>query len=162
MIGLISDSHDHIGHLHKASAVFREWQAELLVHAGDMISPGAMRLFPEKNLAAVFGNNDGERHGLLQLFHARGWRLQGDFLELTLDGKRMAVYHGTIAAMREALIDSGRYDYVVSGHTHQPERRVIGTTLALNPGTAHGFGGVATVMLLDTHDDSVEIIDLGR
>ncbi|MBF0152316.1 MAG: metallophosphoesterase [Magnetococcales bacterium] len=161
LIGLMSDSHDHIGHMHRACAVFQERRVALLIHAGDMVSPGALRSLQMANVAAVFGNNDGEKQGLLQLFHERDWRLQGDFLEVTVDEKQMAVYHGTYPPLRDALIASGHYHYVVYGHTHQPENRRIGATLALNPGTAHGFGARATVMLLNTLHDDVELIDLG-
>ncbi|MBF0176311.1 MAG: metallophosphoesterase [Magnetococcales bacterium] len=160
IIGLMSDSHDHVGHMRRAHAIFQERQAELIVHAGDMISPAALRLLQNIPLAAVFGNNDGEKYGLLHLFRERGWRLQGDYLELDVAGKRMAVYHGTVPAIRDALLACGRFQYVVSGHTHHPENRYFATTLALNPGTTHGFGGPATVMLLDTCHDGIDLIDL--
>ncbi|MBF0424058.1 MAG: metallophosphoesterase [Magnetococcales bacterium] len=160
IIGLISDSHDHIDHLRQALAVFQAQHVNLVVHAGDMISPGVMHVFRGMNVAAVFGNNDGEKYGLLRLFDDHGWRLQGEFLELEVSEKHMAVYHGTVPAMRDALIASGRFHYVVYGHTHRPENKYFGSTLALNPGTAHGFGTQATVMVLDTNQDKVNLIHL--
>jgi hypothetical protein len=36
----------------------------------------------------------------------------------------------------------------------------VGKTLVLNPGTVHGFGERATVMIFDSRTRSTEIIDL--
>lgn len=51
----------------------------------------------------------------------------------------MVLYHGTDARITEALIKSGIYDVVLSGHTHEPSKEKIGEVLALNPGTLSGF-----------------------
>lgn len=111
-------------------------------------------------VAAVFGNNDGERLGLTHAFRKFGWRLEGDFLSLEVDGRRIAVYHGTVGAITEALIDCGHYDVVITGHTHEPVNRMAEETLVLNPGTAHGFGERATVMILDALAGRAELIEL--
>ena len=72
----------------------------------------------------------------------------------------IAVYHGTVPALTEALVGCGRYDLVVTGHTHKMVNERIGETLLLNPGSAHGFGERATVMVVETTDLEVELVEL--
>jgi len=62
--------------------------------------------------------------------------------------------------LTEALVACGKYDLVVTGHTHKVVEQRIGSTLLLNPGSAHGFDGRATVMLVDTDGLRVEAIGL--
>ncbi|MEO5376565.1 MAG: YfcE family phosphodiesterase [Magnetococcus sp. DMHC-6] len=159
-IGLISDSHDHLDHIGKAAQLFKERGVDLVIHAGDFISPPAILALDGLTVAAVFGNNDGEKLGLAKMFAKIQGRLEGDFLELETEEGLLAVYHGTVSSLKRSLIDSGRYRAVVCGHTHTPENRLQGNTWVLNPGTAHGFGMRATVMVVETHDWSVELIDL--
>ena len=40
-IGIISDSHDHVDNIRRAVSVFREASVELVIHAGDIVSPPA-------------------------------------------------------------------------------------------------------------------------
>ena len=44
---------------------------------------------------------------------------------------------------------------VISGHTHERRIKRVGGVLALNPGTAHGFGQEASIALLDM--DTLEV-----
>ncbi|MBI4848172.1 MAG: metallophosphoesterase family protein [Nitrospirae bacterium] len=78
----------------------------------------------------------------------------------TLKNLKFACYHGTELQMKDALIQCGKYDVVIYGHTHKCEYEKTGNTLALNPGTAHGFGNSATVMIFDTHTKEAEIVTL--
>ncbi|MBF0284984.1 MAG: YfcE family phosphodiesterase [Magnetococcales bacterium] len=159
-LGLISDSHDHIAHVEKAAEIFHQRQVEMVLHAGDMCSPPAIKPLKGLKLAGVFGNNDGETVGLLRLFEKLGGRLEGEFLELDLPEGKLALYHGTVPPLRESLMRGGLYRFVVLGHTHRGERLQHGETTILNPGTAHGFGGPATIMLFDTLTGVEELITL--
>ncbi|MBF0620815.1 MAG: metallophosphoesterase [Magnetococcales bacterium] len=160
LIGIISDSHDHIGHIAKAAALFKEHACDLVVHAGDICSPPALRKLEGLPLAGVLGNNDGEKLGLYKTFEKFGAQFTGDFLELDIDGKKGAVYHGTATAVTATLIESGRYGYVITGHTHDPVDDTVGQTRVLNPGTAHGFGKTATVMIYNSSTDKAELFEL--
>ena len=62
--------------------------------------------------------------------------------------------------MKDALVSCGKYDVVLHGHSHACENTKTGRTLVLNPGTVHGFGGRATVMIFDTGSRKAELIDL--
>ncbi|MDX1619173.1 MAG: metallophosphoesterase [Balneolaceae bacterium] len=160
LIGLISDTHDHVPHIKKAVRIFKERNAGLVLHAGDYCSPFTVPHFEGLRLKGIFGNNDGDTYLLISKFNAIGAELHGSFMELEADGMSIAVYHGTDQPVTEALHKCGTYDAVVSGHTHETVNWMVGDTLAINPGTANGFDGEATVAFLDTGSREVEFVRL--
>lgn len=159
-LGIISDTHDHLDHIRRAAAEFRKREVDLVIHAGDYTSPPAVKALAGLKMAGVFGNNDGEKLGIARVFEKIGGRFEGDFLKIDADGEAIAVYHGTIPEITEALGRCGLYRAVISGHTHKIENRLQGRTRMLNPGSAHGFGKAATVMLYDTDSDRADVIEL--
>lgn len=160
LIGLISDTHDHVPHIEKAVTLFKDREVELVLHAGDYCSPFTIPPFEGLNLNGVFGNNDGDKYLLMTKFQAIGAELHGSFMEVEAAGKKIAVYHGTDQPITDALHQSGMYDVVVSGHTHETVNKQIGKTLAINPGTANGFGEQATIAFLDAETLEVEFVQL--
>ncbi|MDX1639625.1 MAG: metallophosphoesterase [Balneolaceae bacterium] len=160
LIGLISDTHDHVPHIKRAVELFRKRQTALVLHAGDYCSPFTIPHFEGLNLKGIFGNNDGDKYLLLQKCNEIDAELYGDFMELQAGGLNIAVYHGTHQPITRALRRSGNYDVVVSGHTHSVVEKEIGNTLAVNPGTAHGFDEEATAVLLETESRELEIVRL--
>jgi putative phosphoesterase len=159
-IGIISDSHDHFENIKKAVQVFRERGVDRVIHLGDYVNPASVRLFEGERLVGIFGNNDGDRFRLMQVFSEIGAEMKGDFHEFEEDGLNFACYHGTEPQLRESLIASDRYDVVLYGHTHEHAKDKRGKTLALNPGTAHGFWSLATVAVFDTEAGDIEVIEL--
>ena len=131
-----------------------------MLHAGDLISPFTAPEFArlEMKFEAVFGNNDGERDGLRKAYS--GLTELSDFKVLRFDGLRIAVIHGHEVELLECVIESGRYDLVVTGHTH--ERRFSDSgTLTINPGELCGYlSGERTAALLDTDSMECEFVSL--
>ena len=143
-IGIISDTHDDIDNVQNAIEIFREEKVEWIIHAGDFIFPGVIDEFkklkdelPLSSIIGVLGNNDGEKLILLKKFMELGGKLEGEFVDIVIDGLRFGIYHGTNENLREAAIKSGIYDVFIHGHTHKRREEKIGQTLVLNPGTAH-------------------------
>ncbi|MBF0163532.1 MAG: YfcE family phosphodiesterase [Magnetococcales bacterium] len=161
-IGVISDSHDHLEHMARATARFRELGVTRILHAGDIVCPAMILSMAGFEVAAVFGNNDGERAGLMRAMTRIHGRLEGEFLELDAPGGlgRIALYHGTTSGLRDALIDSGGYRLVITGHTHRVVNERRGETLVLNPGSLHGFGKRATAMIYDDDTHTAELIEV--
>lgn len=159
-IGLISDSHDHVPHIEEAVGIFKKEQVDLVIHSGDFCSPFTVPPFEGLQLMGLFGNNDGDRYLLMEKFSDIGAEMKGEFFELEVEGRRLAVYHGTYGPITYALRTCGEYDAVISGHTHEKISRQFGNTLAVNPGTAHGFGGEASIALLDVDSLQVDFIPL--
>jgi uncharacterized protein len=162
LIGIISDSHDHVPHVQQAVRHFRDQEVDLVLHAGDYCSPFMIPHFEGLPLKGIFGNNDGDKYLLMQKFREIEADLEGDFMELMLDGTFIAVYHGTYPSITGALRECGRYDIVISGHTHEKDIFMVNSTLAINPGTAHGFGEGATIAMLNTESKEVQVVSLGE
>ncbi len=160
MIGIMSDSHDNIGAIRKAVETFNKLDVDLVVHAGDLISPFTVNEFQKLNpeFVAVYGNNDGEREGL-KIAYGDICLLE-DFKEISIEGWKFSIIHGTNHLIVDALVRSGKYDVVVRGHTHKIEI-TDDETLIINPGEVCGYvTGKKTVVLLDPDDLSYEIVEI--
>jgi uncharacterized protein len=161
----MSDSHDRIQGVKDALTLFSKRNVELILHAGDMIGSGNCYAFEGLGVPVklVFGNNDGDRVGLVRDFAKVGAQHLGDFGEIEADGLKMALLHGTDEALVRALVASQAYDVVVRGHNHLAEATNHGKTLLINPGEIWGhLTGLSSVALFDTKSLKVEHIELGR
>jgi len=159
-LGIISDSHDHMEHIAKSVEIFKKMNVDYIIHLGDFISPNAVRAFKGTRLRGIFGNNDGDRFRMVRAFDHISGEIKGEFYEFEEDSLRIACYHGSDLPLKDALAGCGKYDVLLYGHTHQCEKSVEGPTLVLNPGTAHGFGEKASIMVFDTRSRQAEIIYL--
>ncbi len=160
LIGICSDSHDHVEHINRAASYFREREVARVIHAGDYCSPFTIPLFEDLPLHGIFGNNDGDKFLLMKKFNEIGATLYGDFLRFEADDLSFAVYHGTHPEITESLEHCGKYDVVISGHTHEPKLDTIGDTISINPGSVNGFDGDAMVALFNTQTRQVQFKEL--
>jgi putative phosphoesterase len=164
-IGLMSDSHDNIKGTKDALGAFSKRDVELILHAGDMIGSGNCYAFEGCGvpIKLVYGNNDGDREGLMHEFQRVGGEYLGDFGEIEAGGLKIAMLHGTEDSLVRAVVASQIYDVVVRGHNHRAEVTRMGRTLLVNPGEIWGnFTGLSSVAVLDTSNMKVESIELGR
>lgn len=159
-IGIVSDSHDHMENIKKCVDIFINRGVEYVLHLGDYVNPNSIRAFQGVKLIGVFGNNDGDKFRMVNAFNDIGGEIKGEFYEFEEGGLRFACYHGTELPLKNALVECGRYDVVLYGHTHKYENNNVGNTIVLNPGTSHGFGNKATIMIFDTQTKQTERIDL--
>lgn len=156
----MADSHDNLKSIEKAVNFFNHEQVDLVLHAGDLISPFTARKFMdlESEFSAVFGNNDGEREGLQRAY--QDLCHIDDFKEFKLENKFIAMIHGVNQGIVDAIAQSGKYDVLIRGHTHNLEV-INGETLIINPGETCGYlSGAETVVLLDMDDLNYQIIYL--
>lgn len=159
-IGVLADSHDHLGYLRRAVEVLEARGATALVHAGDFVAPFTIPLLgaPGLPVHGVFGNNDGERVGLKARFAEIGGELHERPHEVVLGGHRVLVLHEPFGL--EGLAAAGAWSLVVYGHTHQVDVRP-GPTLILNPGEVCGWlTGRPTAAVVDLATGQAEILDL--
>jgi putative phosphoesterase len=164
LIGIMSDSHDNISGVKDALKIFSDRGVKLVLHAGDMIGSGNCYTFEGCNMDVklVYGNNDGDRVGLMRDFKRVGGEYLGDFGEFVADGLKMAMLHGTDEPLVKAVVASQLYDVVVRGHNHRAEVTQHGKTLLVNPGEIWGhFTGKRSVAVLDTTNLKVEIVEIG-
>lgn len=160
-IGLMSDTHDNQEATEKAVEFFNKKEVEHVLHAGDLVSPFTATKFAElkAELHFVWGNNEGDREHTRTKFGEIGVEPAGEFASLTLGGRKFALLHGKNEEVVEALAESGRYDVVVRGHTHEPGIR--NNPLVINPGATSGYLAASrTVALLDTESMKAEIVEI--
>jgi len=158
VIGIISDTHDHMDNIRKALKIFKEKNVKVILHAGDFVSPFTWRLFKdfEGEFYGVFGNNDGDRVLLKKMY---GERIQNQIRELEIENKKIALMHEP--QMIESIALSDRFDLIVYGHMHEVDIRKIYNTLIINPGEACGWlYGKATLILLDLENLKPEVVSL--
>ncbi|MFQ6034131.1 MAG: metallophosphoesterase [Candidatus Bipolaricaulia bacterium] len=158
-LGIISDTHDNMPKIARAVELFNREKVDLVLHAGDFISPITANEFKrlKAKLIGVFGNNDGDKLYLLKRYKGIG-ELYEDYRELELDGRRIVLMHQP--KFLDALIASKKYDVITYGHTHEHDLRK-GPPLLLNPGEDGGWlSGRTTVAIADLQTMEAEIIDL--
>lgn len=120
-IGIISDTHG----LLRPEAEHALTGVDLIVHAGDVGSPGVLaRLKQIAPVFAVRGNVDTE-----------AWAQQlPETTVVEANGASFYVLHN----LRELDLrpDGAGFDFVVSGHTHQADQSQKHGVLFINPGSA--------------------------
>ncbi len=164
LIGAISDSHDNLPLIEKAVETLNEKKVGLVLHAGDFVAPFTIAKFKRLNcpFIGVFGNNDGDPELLKKRFsETTNCTIHDRFTQVTLDSYKIALLHGHETELLNAIIDSGFFNAVIHGHSHNPHVERRGKTLAINPGELCGFlTGKPTIALLDTVSDQAKIIEL--
>ncbi|HET6581215.1 MAG TPA: metallophosphoesterase [Methanoregula sp.] len=164
LIGVMSDTHDDIVPTKKAISRFNREGVEMVLHAGDFVSPFMIDTLKElaAPLTGVFGNNDGDRHLLGRKSADLPFtKIGGTFARIDAGGMRIALMHGNERELFETLAACGSLDLLVYGHTHRPEVRKEGSLLIVNPGAVYGqLTGRSTVALVDTVKRSAEIVEL--
>ena len=155
MIGIISDTHENEEAVKKAAALFKEKNVDFVVHCGDIISPPMLGHFKDLKMKFVYGNNDGEKKGLKEMCQKLGFDEIKDEIEFTYKNKKFYAYHGTKLKILNDAIQSNKYDYVLTGHTHAKRDDKIGKIRIINPGALFQVYP-HTVALLDSKDDKLE------
>ncbi len=123
IIGLISDTHGHLSRTISAANAFRSQNVEAILHAGDVGDESILNELAALGVPvhAVSGNCDFD----LNCPH---------FLDLTLGDRRFALIHGHDEILLRNTLRSEKFDYVITGHTHQRRDEHIGRTRVINPG----------------------------
>uniref|UniRef100_A0A7C4S5D6 Phosphoesterase n=1 Tax=Geoglobus ahangari TaxID=113653 RepID=A0A7C4S5D6_9EURY len=128
-----SDTHDKVEAIKDLLRELKKEKIDLFFHAGDVISPFALREFSGlENLYIAFGNNDGDRQKLIEIALQNGWKIAD-----VITFENIAVYHGTTREILNLL--SKKFEIVIYGHTHEAGiKRDEGVTL-VNPGEVCGY-----------------------
>lgn len=159
-IGIFADAHDHVDNIRRAVREFNNQGCELVIFAGDLVSP--MSVPPLRKLrcplVACFGDNDGNKVGI-----AGGMRVVGDLGEppfgiRTSDGTRILVTH--VLEQLRGLVDGS--DVVISAHTHRGSiQQDDSGRLFINPGETSGWTfRKPSVAILETSPISARLVAL--
>ncbi len=159
VIGIVSDTHEHVRMIRKAVRVLKERAPAFVIHCGDIISPPVLEQFAGLALRLVYGNNDGERSGLKQKCSELGFYEIEDTLTFSHSGKTFFVNHGTSLTTIETAAESQLYDYVLHGHTHERRYEIRGKTRIINPGALFS-ADTYSIAFLDPETSAVEFVDI--
>ncbi|MCA9372515.1 metallophosphoesterase [Candidatus Woesebacteria bacterium] len=161
-IAIMSDSHDQWENLSKAIKQANKANCEVLLFAGDLISPPGIAVLQQFSglVKFVWGNNEGERVGMTRMFdQSENMELCGDIYEGELDGTKIFMNHYPRAA--ELAAQSGQFDLAIHGHTHEYREEKVGECWLLNPGEIQGYRtGSSTFMIFDTETQVMRKIQL--
>src|SRR5262245_30654854 len=157
IVGVLSDTHGRIGAIHTVLAHFREHDAELLIHCGDIDDPDAAAAFIGWNTHFVFGNCDWDREGIRAAIARIRGTLHEPYGHLELDGANIAWIHGDKLREFRNLECADHHDFLFYGHTHVAEQHRTGRTLVVNPGALHR-ARTKTCLILDTVTKEIETI----
>lgn len=161
-IGIVSDTHDNIPKIGAAVDFFNRSGVAAVLHCGDFVAPFALLPFADLacgNFHAVFGNNDGEKTGILKLAAQNGWNIGPAGMDVAFAGKKLIMLHEP-DRIEGAL--KGDCDIILYGHTHKPKTELKNGCLLLNPGEGGGWlSGTATVAVLDLKTMAVEFHEIG-
>jgi putative phosphoesterase len=137
LIGVVSDTHSRYATVETVVRRLRQRGVYCVLHCGDIEDADTVWLFEGLTTHFVFGNCDTERASLRQAIHATAATLQEPFGHLELEGHKIAWIHGDDKRLLHDIENSGHFDYVFYGHSHQAEQHRVGSTLVVNPGALH-------------------------
>ena len=157
LIGIMSDSHDNLPAIASAVRFFNDEKVLSVLHAGDIISPFTYKEFKKlvMPIHIIFGNNDGEKFGLKKFY---GEKIHISPYNLKIRDKKSLLIHepDNLAA----ISDSGHFDVIVYGHTHEVDIRDE-KTLIVNPGECGGWvTGKSTVAIWDVETNEVDVVEV--
>lgn len=153
ILGILSDSHGDAEATSRAVELLRKRGAELFIHCGDLCGTAVLDVLAGLNCRFVWGNCDHPDAAMKKYVRDIGLPLPVGNLTLKLDGKSIAVFHGHEDSFLSA-VESGRFDYVLHGHTHRYADTRIGRTRVINPGALYR-AKPHTVATLDVAADTV-------
>lgn len=160
-IGLLADTHDATEPTAEALSRLEDAGAEVLLHAGDLITDRTIPLYEGWTVWMAQGNGDWpERIEQAIAEHEVDVRYASEHA-LELDGARVGLIHGAYDGQLERMIADGGHDLVVHGHTHRFRDERIGGTRVVNPG-AVWRAQRPSVCLYETRKDTLERFSLDR
>lgn len=164
LIGIMSDTHDNLPQVEKAVRYLNDQKVGLVLHAGDYVAGFVIPKLTALNckLIGVFGNNDGDHELLKKRFsETSNCTIHDQFAKIEIEGCKIALLHGTETELLNAIVESGYFDAVVHGHTHNRSIEKKDKTLAINPGELCGYlTGKSSLALFDTTKRQAVAIDL--
>lgn len=154
IIGILSDTHDRADWMAAGIRTLQNAGAEFFIHCGDIGGEECIDLLAGLPSAFVFGNTDFDRAGLARYAASIDVACYGNFANLELDGKKIAVLHGDDYKLKQHLLAAQEHDYLCQGHTHIRADQRVGRMRIINPG-ALNRASIKTVVTLDTRADKL-------
>ena len=152
----MSDSHGRVDLVREALALLKKAGARRVIHCGDIGDLDVLEELAGWQAWFVWGNTDFSRPSWRPQVEALGLPWPDGPLDLVLADKRIGVFHGHELALQRAMA-AAEHDYLLHGHTHQPDDYHVGHMRIINPGALHR-ARFKSVALLDLASDNLEFI----
>lgn len=164
-VGILSDSHGKTKRLEAAVRMLLDWDAQTLVHCGDIGPTKCVELLGKVNIPVylVAGNMDRNVEKLEESASNCGIQFDRKSVQVPVGpGTFLAAAHGHDGAVLNGLIVSGKFSYVAHGHTHRIRDEYYDKVRILNPGALYNPDDprFPTVALLDTTTDVVQYLKI--
>jgi putative phosphoesterase len=160
LIGLISDTHNDVDFIKKAIEIFKEKNITTLVHAGDITSFRMLDYLKDFDCYIVLGNGDEiDKEDINARAASLNIRPVKRSIEFECSGKIFLAFHGHDVPLYRSAVASGKYDYIIKGHTHYFENYISNNCRIINPGAVYAHDE-SSIAILDTETDKVEKIVL--
>lgn len=157
LIGLIADSHDNLDALEYWVEYFNYRGADVLLHAGDVISPFCVSVLDdfENSVYVTFGNNDGDRDTLRKKAEGTDVNFKDGPVTLDLTESTVLMSHKPSNLPDEY---SPEVDLIVHGHTHERRYAEDSSPPVVNPGEAGGWlSGTSSAVLVTADSDRLDV-----
>ena len=156
----MSDTHNDVDYIQKAVDIFKERDIKILVHAGDITSFRMLDYLKDFDCYIVLGNGDEiDRDDINAKAASLNIRSVESNIEFECGGKKFLVFHGHNVPMYRTAVASGKYDYIIKGHTHYFENYISNDCRIINPGAVYAHDE-SSIAILDIATDRVEKIVL--
>jgi putative phosphoesterase len=160
LLGIMADTHNDVEATARAVELFRERGITVIAHAGDITSPKMLEFLKGFTCYIVLGNGDLiDADDIKAKAASLGFNPVESMIEFTLDGKAFVIFHGNDVPMYRKALASGKYNYIIKGHTHFYENYVSNECRIINPGAVYGHDE-SSVVILDIETDRAEKISL--
>jgi len=161
---IIADIHENYHNLTLFLLEMRKNPVDRIFFLGDFCNAGLALTLAEFEIPVhgVWGNNDGDRAGVMRVAHREGSRLTmaaDCFDTVEWGGKRIFLTH--YPQLGAAAAASGEFQAVFYGHNHRQHRERVGDCLLANPGelSAHKTGTAGYALYdTDTNDCSLHVV----
>lgn len=148
-LGVMADSHDNLDALEYWVEFFDQAGAEVIVHAGDFVSPFTVPVLSKFSgpVHGVFGNNDGDRETLKTKARGTDVTFRDPPTTLDLGDCTLQVAHKPSVLPENSPSD---VDLRVHGHTHERRWDPSGSVPVANPGESGGWlSGTSSALTVD-------------
>ncbi|MFN4259147.1 MAG: metallophosphoesterase family protein [Gemmataceae bacterium] len=136
-IAIISDTHGKYHTVETVLQLLQRRNINYVLHCGDIDDSETVWLFQGFTAHFVFGNCDLDRASIRHAVHGIGETIHEPFGQVELNGRKIAWIHSDDQRLFRDVEQSGAFDYLFYGHTHQAEQHRTGPTLVVNPGALH-------------------------
>ena len=140
ILGVVSDTHNHLSNIEKIIDLFNTLKVDKVIHTGDITQAKTLDKFSRLNCAlyGVYGNNDLEEKGLMEVSEKHGFKFQVPPFELKLNNKSILILHEPENIL-EIISTLPSLDLIIHGHTHRNTNKEIRGVKIFNPGECAGM-----------------------